>query len=175
VRDAWQQQQHLDLVHAANGNSSSPQEAWMPQLLKAMLNHAMSDEVQDSAAVLRSLRALAAQGRAFAKWQQQRLRSADGILAAAGSGGDEDSARAVVEGAAASYMLGCLSDAACRASLACWVLTWHSCMLQQGGDYGSVQSTCVSSVRRGLGRNYGSMASRRVSTRSLRWDRGVVS
>jgi hypothetical protein len=143
LRDAWQQQQHLDLVHAANGSSSSsnsPQEAWMPQLLKAMLNHGMSDEVQDSAAVLRSLRALAAQGRAFAKWQQQRLRSADGILAAAGSGGDEDSARAVVEGAAASYMLGCLSDAACRSSLACWVLTWHGCMLQQGGDYGSVAS-----------------------------------
>jgi hypothetical protein len=40
----------------------------------------------------------------------------------------------------ASYAVACLCDAGCRVSLACWVLTWHSCMLQQGGDYGSVQS-----------------------------------
>jgi hypothetical protein len=41
---------------------------------------------------------------------------------------------------AAGCALSCISDAACRCSLACWVLTWHGCMLQQGGHYDSVTS-----------------------------------
>jgi hypothetical protein len=182
----WQQQQHLDLAHVACGSSSSSsgppsvKRVWMPQLLTALLQHGLGEDVQDSAAVLRELKALVDNTRAV-KQQQQQPRSTDAqravaaavpdgcedvsraiegsaaeatladshpaaaaaAAAAAGSGGDDGSARSVVEGAAASYMLGCLSDAACRSSLACWVLTWHGCMLQQGGNYGSVASRCV--------------------------------
>jgi hypothetical protein len=40
----------------------------------------------------------------------------------------------------ASYVLACLSNPACRCSLACWVLMWHVCMQEAGADYSSVQS-----------------------------------
>jgi hypothetical protein len=73
------------------------------------------------------------------------MRAADAAAATAGttsrseSGSVADTSHNKL-GRTASYALSCLSDAACRSSLACWVLTWHSCMLQQGGDYGSVAS-----------------------------------
>jgi hypothetical protein len=133
LHGAWQQQQHLDLARAACSSSSSsdsPAGVWMPQLLAALLRHGIGEEVQDSAAVLRKLKVVDAWGKARPQQQQQQQQ---------GASGEEDRSRAA-EAAAASYMLACLSDAACRCSLACWVLTWHGCMLQQGGGYGSATS-----------------------------------
>jgi hypothetical protein len=147
LHGAWQQQQHLDLAraitHGSSSSSDNLQDVWMPQLLTALLQQVDDTKVQDNADVLRKLNALAALGKASTKQQQQQQQqqgSADSLqLTAAGNGGEEERSR-VAEAAAASYVLACLSDAACRCSLACWVLTWHGCMLQQGGHYGSVAS-----------------------------------
>jgi hypothetical protein len=151
LHGVWQQQQHLDLARAANGSSSnssssrssSPQEVWVPQLLQALLQHAVGCKILDTSDVLRTLEEVAALSTTSSKQQQQQqqgLRSADRLHAPAGSADDKDSSRATEGAAAASYMLGCLSDSACRVSLACWVLTWHGCMQESGADYGSAAS-----------------------------------
>jgi hypothetical protein len=139
----WQQQQQLDLARVAcnNNNSSSSSmdvarrtcdgSGWLPPLPAAllqplMLPNAPQDQIEAACKV------------ADVIWPQPGQYAAE--AAAQDAAVIAQQPRSV-----SSYMLGCLSDAACRASLACWVLMWHGCMLQQGGDYGSVQSRCVAS------------------------------
>jgi hypothetical protein len=125
LRGAWQQQQHADLARAAGSSSSSDGilEVWMPQLLSALLRPiTYGEEVHDNEHAIRFF-----------------MQLADDVgTAAAGGVADADGAAELQ--AVASYALTCLADAACRASLACWVLTWHVMLVQQGGDYHSAAS-----------------------------------
>jgi hypothetical protein len=134
----WQQQQHLDLALAACDSSSSSNgmdvarpissstSGWLPQLAAALLQPLMLQTAPTG-------HAGAASQVCNVLWPEPGIHGA--VAAAA-----EAAAIAQYPGSTASYALACLSDAACRCSLACWVLTWHGCMLQQGGDYGSVTS-----------------------------------
>jgi hypothetical protein len=147
LRSDWQQQQHLDLARTACGSSSSSDDSdltlggvKMPQLLTVQQQHAVAKDVHDTAAVVRTLKVLAAPDRIRTVKQQQQQQHTTGAFHSAVPVGCDDGSRAAEGAAAAAYMLSCLCDAGCRVSLACWVLTWHGCMLQQGGDYGSVQS-----------------------------------
>jgi hypothetical protein len=155
LQEAWQQQQHLDLAqavcaeHTTSSSSSSSSwsmtrqrvcNAWMPELLRALLQPNVDIRLDDCSGLIADLVARHRGRLAARKLQQQQQQQREEGVA--------DIAAAAVEGVGpaderfshASYTLACLSDAACRCSLACWVLTWHGCMLQQGGDYGSVTS-----------------------------------
>jgi hypothetical protein len=132
----WQQQQHLDLARVACNSSSSNgtevarhscgSSGWLPQLIAALLQPLMLPN--------------APKGHTTAAVQVCNvIWPLPGPYAAAAAA-DDAAAIASQPRSAASYMLSCLSDSACRVSLACWVLTWHGCMLQQAGDYGSVGS-----------------------------------
>jgi hypothetical protein len=147
LHEDWQQQQHLDLAHALcrehiSSSSSSKSmmarqicNAWMPDLLRALLQPNTDIRIDDCSNFIADLVGRYRKQLMARKLQQQQQRGGTASNAAAAGGGPADDRLSH-----ASYVVVCLSEPGCRASLACWVLTWHGCMLQQGGDYGSVQS-----------------------------------
>jgi hypothetical protein len=142
LRDAWQQQQHLDLARAARSSSSSsnPVEVWMPQLLSALLGHSAGWLPEDNAdAIHQLMQLLQADG---PKQQQQQHRSSasrvdSSTAAAAADRAIWDGAKWAALQAEARYILACVSSPGCRYSLTCWVLAWHAALLQQAGDCSS--------------------------------------
>jgi hypothetical protein len=136
---AWQQQQHLDLARATDSSSDSSSDsghrgicnAWVPQLLRALLQPEADIVLGDCTSLLADLVNREKAERLTGRVQRlkQRNREATDTAAAA----DADAAADMLSHC--SYALAGLRDAACRASLTCWVLTWHGWLQQQGGDY----------------------------------------
>jgi hypothetical protein len=150
LHEDWQQQQNLDLAHAvcrehtSSSSSSSSKSmmarqicnAWMPDLLRALLQPNTDIRIDDCSDLIADLVGRYRKQLNARKLLQQQQRGGTALTTTAAAGGGPAEDRL----SHASYVVVCLSDPACRASLACWVLTWHGCMLQQGGDYGSVAS-----------------------------------
>ncbi|KAF6250869.1 hypothetical protein COO60DRAFT_1464769 [Scenedesmus sp. NREL 46B-D3] len=128
--------------HGGSSSSSrQPGQVWLPQLLTVLLQHSYNVPVQDNAAALLQLKVVAAAGTAKAMQQQQRGTGGGFNTAGAAAAASATDARdRAAMAATAGSVLCCLAAPGCRVALSCWVLTWHACLVQQGGDYSSAHS-----------------------------------
>ncbi|KAF6247232.1 hypothetical protein COO60DRAFT_1694207 [Scenedesmus sp. NREL 46B-D3] len=130
----WQQQQHLDLEHVAcsssgtcsDGSSCSSTLGWLPQLAATLLQPLLLPTVSQAltSAAMQVVNII---------WPEQGCFDTAAAAAA-------EAAMDQHPGNAAGSVLCCLAAPGCRVALSCWVLTWHACLVQQGGDYSSAHS-----------------------------------